>query len=73
MIQGSQHTGILDGWSMPNSVEDLARINVIYGGNGSGKSTLARVLSQMTAQEPSDTVLRTRADRRSSSYEGTQK
>lgn len=42
---------------MPSSVEDLARINVIYGGNGSGKSTLARVLSQMTTEEPSDTVL----------------
>ncbi|MDO4254650.1 MAG: AAA family ATPase [Kocuria sp.] len=56
-VQGSQHAGILDGWSMPSSVEDLARINVIYGGNGSGKSTLARVLSQMTTEEPSDTVL----------------
>lgn len=56
-VQGSQYTGILDGWSMPNSVEDLARINVIYGGNGSGKSTLARVLSETTTQEPSDTVL----------------
>lgn len=56
-VQGSQHAGILDGWSMPSSVEDLARINVIYGGNGSGKSTLARVLSQMTSEEPSDTVL----------------
>ncbi|WP_217134117.1 AAA family ATPase [Leucobacter chinensis] len=56
-VQGSQHAGILQGWSMPNGVEDLARVNVIYGGNGSGKSTLARVFSEMTTTEPSDTVL----------------
>lgn len=56
-VQGSQHAGILQGWSMPSGVEDLARVNVIYGGNGSGKSTLARVLSEMTTTEPSDTVL----------------
>lgn len=56
-VQGSQHAGILQGWSMPSGVEDLARINVIYGGNGSGKSTLARVLSEMTTDELSDTVL----------------
>lgn len=61
-VRGVNDAGILDGWSMPTSVEDFSRVNVIYGGNGSGKSTLARVLSQMTHDDPTDIALQVDVD-----------
>ena len=53
-ISGARGAGILDGWSMSVATDDLARVNVIYGGNGSGKSTLARVFAQMSGQDLTD-------------------